>query len=88
MTRGAVGRRAALLSAGLVLAAVPAPGAVAAQGVAPVVKAAPGKRTGPAPKTVTLVTGDKVTVTDLGHGKETATVERPPGATGAVRTQT
>ncbi|MFE9473261.1 S8 family serine peptidase [Streptomyces griseofuscus] len=87
MTRGAVGRRAALLSAGLVLAAVPAPGAIAAQGVAPVVKAAPGK-TGPAPKTVTLVTGDKVTVTDLGHGKETATVERPPGATGAVRTQT
>ncbi|WP_237553764.1 S8 family serine peptidase [Streptomyces sp. SID6137] len=88
MTRGPVGRRAALLSAGLVLAAVPAPGAVAAQGPAPVVKAAPGKRTGPAPKTVTLVTGDKVTVTDLGHGKETATVERPPGATGAVRTQT
>ncbi|MFY4717854.1 S8 family serine peptidase [Streptomyces sp. LaBMicrA B280] len=88
MTRGPVGRRAALLSAGLVLAAVPVPGAVAAPGVTPVVKAAPGKRTGPAPKTVTLVTGDKVTVTDLGHGKRTATVERPPGATGAVRTQT
>ncbi|MYU08373.1 S8 family serine peptidase [Streptomyces sp. SID8366] len=87
MTRGAVGRRAALLSAGLVLAAVPVPGAVAAQGAAPVVKAAPGERSGPAPKTVTLVTGDQVTVTGLGHGRKTVTVERPPGATGAVRTQ-
>ncbi|MEU6669564.1 S8 family serine peptidase [Streptomyces sp. NPDC046727] len=37
--------------------------------------------------TVTLVTGDQVTVTDLGHGKQTVTVQRPRGATGAVRTQ-
>jgi subtilisin family serine protease len=38
-------------------------------------------------RTVTLVTGDKVTVTDLGGGKKTVTVQRPEGATGAVRTQ-
>jgi subtilisin family serine protease len=38
--------------------------------------------------TVTLVTGDKVTVTDLGGGKKTVTVERPEGVTGTVRTQT
>ncbi|MYS45665.1 hypothetical protein GTY23_31555, partial [Streptomyces sp. SID5998] len=39
------------------------------------------------PRTVTLVTGDKVTVTDLAGGKKTVTVQRPAGATGAVRTQ-
>ncbi|WP_436850005.1 hypothetical protein [Streptomyces monashensis] len=45
-------------------------------------------RTPPATATtVTLVTGDKVTVTDLGHGRKTVTVRRPEGATGAVRTQ-
>ncbi|MGW0955870.1 S8 family serine peptidase [Streptomyces sp. NPDC002545] len=38
--------------------------------------------------TVTLVTGDKVTVTDLGQGKRTVSVDRPKGATGAVRTET
>jgi subtilisin family serine protease len=48
-------------------------------------RATPAKAT---PTTVTLVTGDKVTVTDLGQGKRTVTVARPPGATGAVRTQT
>ncbi|QHC29336.1 S8 family serine peptidase [Streptomyces sp. HF10] len=88
MSRGPVGRRTALLSAGLVLATVPVPGSAAAQGVTPVVKAAPGKQAGAAPRTVTLVTGDKVTVADLGHGRKTVTVERPRGATGAVRTQT
>ncbi|MEW2624495.1 S8 family serine peptidase [Streptomyces sp. NPDC048106] len=83
MTRGPVRRRAALLSAGLVLAVVPVPGAVAADG-----KATAAKPAGAAPKTVTLVTGDQVTVTDLGHGKRTVTVRRPRGAEGAVRTQT
>jgi subtilisin family serine protease len=39
-----------------------------------------------AARTVTLVTGDRVTVTDLGGGRKTVTVERPEGATGAVRT--
>ncbi|MYS50252.1 S8 family serine peptidase, partial [Streptomyces sp. SID6013] len=37
-------------------------------------------------RTVTLVTGDRVTVTELGGGKKTVTVDRPEGATGAVRT--
>ncbi|WP_405831838.1 S8 family serine peptidase [Streptomyces sp. NBC_01176] len=83
MTRGPARRGAALLSAGLVLAALPM-GRADAAGAA---------GTGTAPKspatvrTVTLVTGDRVTVTDLGGGKRTVTVERPAGATGAVRTQ-
>nr|WP_285554445.1 S8 family serine peptidase [Streptomyces hygroscopicus] len=83
MTRGPVRRRTALLSAGLVLAAVPVPGATAADGKAAAVGSA-----APAPVTVTLLTGDRVTVTDLGHGRRTVTVRRPRGATGAVRTQT
>lgn len=37
--------------------------------------------------TVTLVTGDKVTVTDIGGGQRTIDVKRPQGATGLVRTQ-
>ncbi|MDJ1133139.1 S8 family serine peptidase [Streptomyces iconiensis] len=38
--------------------------------------------------TVTLVTGDKVTVTVLGGGRKTVAVDRPDGATGGVRTDT
>src|SRR5689334_3226210 len=82
MTRGPVRRGAALLSAGLVLAVLPTGPAGAAEAAAP----AP-TRTASTTHTVTLVTGDKVTVTDLGAGKKTVTVERPRGATGAVRTQ-
>ena len=37
---------------------------------------------------VTLITGDVVTVTDVGGGKSTVSVERAPGATGVVRTET
>jgi subtilisin family serine protease len=40
-----------------------------------------------ATRTVTLVTGDRVTVGDLGGGRQTVTVERPEGATGAVHTR-
>jgi subtilisin family serine protease len=40
-----------------------------------------------AARTVTLVTGDRVTVTELGGGRRTVTVERPEGATGAVHTR-
>ncbi|MFD7991961.1 S8 family serine peptidase [Streptomyces mexicanus] len=50
-------------------------------------QAARTTRSAGAARTVTLVTGDKVTVTDLGGGKTTVTVQRPRGATGAVRTQ-
>ncbi|MFD6286693.1 S8 family serine peptidase, partial [Streptomyces sp. NPDC060205] len=48
----------------------------------------PRTRAASAADTVTLVTGDRVTVTELGGGRRTVTVERARGATGAVRTQT
>ncbi|MGW0512011.1 S8 family serine peptidase [Streptomyces olivaceoviridis] len=79
MSTGPVRRGAALLAAGLVSALLPAGPAVAAP--RPQGPGASGATT------VTLVTGDKVTVTDLGHGRQTVTVRRPVGATGAVRTQ-
>ncbi|RZB15366.1 peptidase S8 [Streptomyces sp. F001] len=80
MTRGPVGRGAILLSAGLVLASLPV-SPVSAQDTGVSTRAAPAART------VTLVTGDKVTVAELGGGRKTVTVDRPRGATGAVRTQ-
>ncbi|MEW2508805.1 S8 family serine peptidase [Streptomyces sp. NPDC046870] len=79
MSTGPVRRGAALLAAGLVSALLPA---------GPAVAAPPPQGPGVSgTTTVTLVTGDKVTVTDLGHGRQTVTVRRPVGATGAVRTQ-
>ncbi|MET9148155.1 S8 family serine peptidase [Streptomyces sp. NPDC004042] len=97
MSRGPGRRRATLLSAGLVIALLPAGQAAAGQAAAhdtgsttpttsaPRAAAAAGK---PAdgPRTVTLVTGDRVTVTPLGGGRSTVTVRRPADATGAVRT--
>jgi subtilisin family serine protease len=71
-----------VLVAGLVGALLPSGTAAARTAAAP---HPPGSAT--TATTVTLVTGDKVTVTDLGHGKRTVTVQRPQGATGAVRTQ-
>ncbi|GGS01989.1 MULTISPECIES: S8 family serine peptidase [Streptomyces] len=82
MSTGPVRRGTALLAATLVSALLPAGPAVARAAPA----AAPA-RGAAAPATVTLVTGDRVTVTDLGHGRQTVTVRRPQGATGAVRTQ-
>ncbi|GGL68405.1 peptidase [Streptomyces fumigatiscleroticus] len=82
MSTGPVRRGAALLSAGLVAVLLPA-GQAAARDAAPA-----AARTAADVRTVTLVTGDKVTVTGLGGGKRTVTVERPRGATGAVRTTT
>ncbi|MFE6482834.1 S8 family serine peptidase [Streptomyces sp. NPDC057757] len=88
MTRGPARRGAALLSAGLVIALLPAGQSAAAAETGSGQSAADaGARTVDNARTVTLVTGDKVTVTDLGGGKKTVTVERPEGATGAVRTQ-
>ncbi|MFB7497632.1 S8 family serine peptidase [Streptomyces sp. NPDC056161] len=90
MTRGPVRRGATLLSAGLVLAlsaTAPAGARQAADADRPAPDAAPATHAATAVNTVTLVTGDRVTVTDLGQGKKTVTVERPAGATGAVRTQ-
>ncbi|MFF1706908.1 S8 family serine peptidase [Streptomyces sp. NPDC058252] len=83
MTREPARRGAALLSAGLVLALLP-PGQADARDSG---TSAEATRPASATRTVSLVTGDKVTVTDLGGGKKTVTVERPEGATGAVRTQ-
>ncbi|MFD3581674.1 S8 family serine peptidase [Streptomyces sp. NPDC058683] len=88
--RRTIGRGAPLLSAGLVIGLLPTTAATAAATTATAATtmataAAVGSPTGTA--TVTLVTGDKVTVTDVGQGKKTVTVQRPPGATGAVRTQ-
>ncbi|MFE1951738.1 S8 family serine peptidase [Streptomyces sp. NPDC059524] len=92
MTRGPVARRtAALLSAGLTLALLPLAGAHAApDGTGPTGPDTPARQTTKAARaahTVTLVTGDKVTVTDLGGGRKTVDVKRPQGADGTVRTQ-
>ncbi|MFC8803792.1 S8 family serine peptidase [Streptomyces anthocyanicus] len=89
MSTGPVRRGAALLSAGLVIALLPA-GTSAAQDPPPDPArsrtAAARTAAADAARTVTLVTGDRVTVTDLGGGRKTVAVERPEGATGAVRT--
>ncbi|MFE1859770.1 S8 family serine peptidase [Streptomyces anandii] len=84
MSRGPAGRRAALLSAGLVIALLPAAPATARE----TASVPPPTASASASASVTLVTGDKVTVTGLGGGRRTVTVRRPPGATGAVRTRT
>ncbi|MFD7860741.1 S8 family serine peptidase [Streptomyces sp. NPDC059783] len=86
MTRGTARHGAALLSAGLAFALLPMAGASAApavQGTAP----APATKAARAAHTVTLVTGDKVTVTDIGGGRQTVDVTRPQGVDGLVRTQ-
>ncbi|MGD6756373.1 S8 family serine peptidase [Streptomyces sp. BH105] len=83
MTRRTARRGAALLSAGLAFALLPGGGAQAAAD-----KARPqSSKAARAAHTVTLVTGDKVTVTDIGGGQRTVDVKRPKGATGLVRTQ-
>ncbi|MGW5737173.1 MULTISPECIES: S8 family serine peptidase [Streptomyces] len=86
MTRSPSWRRAGLLPAlGLTCALLPAgQSATAAPAQPPQGRDAPAAR---AAHTVTLVTGDKVTVTELGGGKKTVTVDRPVGATGAVRSE-
>nr|BFD85013.1 S8 family serine peptidase [Streptomyces sp. Xyl84] len=90
MSRGPGRRRATLLSAGLVIALLPAGQAAAQQAAAPRPGAsAPGAAGAAKPdaaRTVTLVTGDRVTLTPLGGGRSTVTVQRPAGAVGAVRT--
>ncbi|MFE5395505.1 S8 family serine peptidase [Streptomyces sp. NPDC056568] len=85
MSRGPVRRGATLLSAGLVIALLPA-GTAAAQDPPPGTARTPAAAAAAA-DTVTLVTGDRVTVTELGGGRKTVTVERPEGATGAVHTR-
>ncbi|WP_392670016.1 S8 family serine peptidase [Streptomyces sp. LN785] len=87
MTRAPVWRRASLLPAGLALVLLPGGQLVhAADAAGQPRAAAAGSAAVSAARTVTLVTGDKVTVTTLGSGKKAVSVDRAAGATGAVRT--
>ncbi|MEU9203999.1 S8 family serine peptidase [Streptomyces sp. NPDC048332] len=86
MTRGTARHGAALLSAGLAFALLPMAGASAAP-TAPSAAPAPDTKAAHAAHTVTLVTGDKVTVTDIGGGQQTIDVKRPRGVEGLVRTE-
>ncbi|MFH8606173.1 S8 family serine peptidase [Streptomyces sp. NPDC018029] len=89
MTRAPVRRRAVFVAAaGLAFVLLPAGqgGAVAGDGAK--VAGAPERGVAPTPgHTVTLITGDKVTVTRLPGGRQAVTVDRPAGAGGAVRSQ-
>ncbi|MFD5703806.1 S8 family serine peptidase [Streptomyces lasiicapitis] len=89
--RGRRRARLRILQGGLALTLIPAGLTVTATAATPAeASGAPAQQAAGARKstvrTVTLVTGDKVTITSLGRGKQTVTVERPPGASGAVRT--
>ncbi|MCX4530557.1 S8 family serine peptidase [Streptomyces sp. NBC_00841] len=91
MTRLSARRRSRLLAVGVSLVLLPAGQAVAA-GATGTAGAGTDRATSPvhAPstaRTVTLITGDQVTVTDLGAGRKSVAVERPKGATGAVRSE-
>ncbi|MEE1808130.1 S8 family serine peptidase [Streptomyces sp. BE133] len=91
MTRLSARRRSRLLAAGLSLVLLPAGQAVAA-GASGTAGADTDRATTPVhspstTRTVTLITGDQVTVTDLGAGRKSVAVERPKGATGAVRSE-
>ncbi|MEV0094982.1 S8 family serine peptidase [Streptomyces sp. NPDC050738] len=87
MTRATLWRRASLLSTGLALTLLPGgPFALAADATGHPRTSAAGSATVSAAQTVTLVTGDKVTVTSVGSGKKTVSVDRAKGATGVVRT--
>ncbi|MEU3427311.1 S8 family serine peptidase [Streptomyces gardneri] len=80
--------RAGLFAAGISLVMLSAGQTAAAPGATtPVPATFTGAKGTGTSTTVTLVTGDRVTVTDLGDGKQTVTVDRAEGATGAIRTQ-
>ncbi|WP_329306438.1 S8 family serine peptidase [Streptomyces sp. NBC_01260] len=87
MTRASARRRSRLLAAGLSLVLLPAGQAVAAGAMGATTgtdRAASPVHAPTTARTVTLITGDRVTVTDLGAGRKSVAVERPAGATGAV----
>ncbi|MFG2834392.1 S8 family serine peptidase [Streptomyces zaomyceticus] len=78
--------RAALIAAGISLVMLSG-GQTAAAGTT-TASAVPDTFKGAAASTtVTLVTGDRVTLTELGGGRQTVTVDRAEGATGAIRSQ-
>ncbi|MFJ7069565.1 S8 family serine peptidase [Streptomyces sp. NPDC101115] len=88
MIRPSVGGRAGLLAAGISLVLLSAGQTAAAGGTADPAVPDTFKAAGAQSSTVTLVTGDRVTVTGLDGGGKTVTVDRAEGATGAVRTET
>ncbi|MEU6018817.1 S8 family serine peptidase [Streptomyces sp. NPDC047515] len=90
MTRASARRRSRLLAAGLSLVLLPAGQAVAAGAMGTTARTDRAASPVHAPttaRTVTLITGDQVTVTDLGAGRKSVAVERPEGATGAVHSE-
>ncbi|MFJ4908692.1 S8 family serine peptidase [Streptomyces sp. NPDC093249] len=78
--------RAALLAAGVSLVMLSAGQTAAAGTTAPSVPDT-FKKAAASSTTVTLVTGDRVTLTELGDGRRTVTVDRAEGATGAIRSR-
>ncbi|MFE5108298.1 S8 family serine peptidase [Streptomyces sp. NPDC056663] len=86
MIRPSMGGRAGLLAAGISLVLLSA-GQTAAAGSAATAVPDTFKGSPASSATVMLVTGDRVTVTELGGGKKTVTVDRAKGATGAVRSE-
>ncbi|GHF94160.1 S8 family serine peptidase [Streptomyces zaomyceticus] len=78
--------RAALIAAGISLVMLSA-GQTAAAGTTTASPVPDTFKGAAASTTVTLVTGDRVTLTDLGGGRQTVTVDRAEGATGAIRSQ-
>ncbi|WP_052396880.1 S8 family serine peptidase [Streptomyces sp. NRRL F-5123] len=84
-------RRRLLTAVGAVLAAIAATPSIA-QATPSRTAPPPGPRAAAAPaataSTVTLVTGDRVTVTPLADGRAAATVTRPANLTGSVQTRT
>ncbi|MCX5390498.1 S8 family serine peptidase [Streptomyces sp. NBC_00094] len=80
--------RAGLLAAGISLVMLSAGQTAAAPGTTtPVPATFTGAKGTGTSATVALVTGDRVTLTDLGGGQQTVTVDRAEGATGAIRSQ-
>ncbi len=88
MNRAPSGRRTRLLTAGLALVLLPLGQQAQAADDPAAAPRTTAKQAALAAHTVTLITGDKVTVTDIGDGKQTVDVERPGGAQGKVWTQT
>ncbi|WP_199551919.1 S8 family serine peptidase [Streptomyces sp. N35] len=87
MNRAPSGRTARLLTAGLALVLLPAGQQALAADDPATAPRTPVKHAALAAHTVTLITGDKVTVTDVG-GKKAVSVERAKGAQGKVFTTT
>lgn len=87
MNRPSAGGRAGLLAAGISLVLLTAGQTAAAGGTTAPAVPDTFKGTAAQSNTVTLITGDRVTVTELGGGKKTVTVDRAEGATGAVRSE-